>query len=241
MARKAWIKLLGSIGAGILLIWIVWTTACSVAAWQVRGMTTLPETDRARHESEGRLAYVQVVGGIVLLFGVIFTWRRTRAAEKDNEIENIRITSEREDRNREHRTGQWDRAIGHLNTNSEATIIGASTILTSLGREPMEYESVLEFLSAYLRHYQHWEFRKPPAPFPIDKLALIRVLDRVRRMHGRETKIDLSEVDYRNADLRRISLPNSVFWRSLFTEYLAGSNFYKTGAAGGGLSNPAAA
>jgi hypothetical protein len=198
----------------------------TVPEWQVRRAGVIssvnPETkttpaDVANLQNEMRKTFLQVLGGAFALFALYLTFRRVKVAEQG------------------HITDRYTKAIeqlGALTAKGEPNVevrLGAIYALERIAQDsPRDHWTIMEVLTAYVR-------QNAPAPvqIPTDEenkaaiakgpateiQAILTVLGRRRREHGREQrrqKLDLSYCDFRGANFGRAHMEGTDFgWANM--------------------------
>jgi hypothetical protein len=160
---------------------------------------------RIELEDEYRKTFTQILGGVVLLIGVIFTWlnsqaniRNSRASEQKNVIDSDRLLTER-----------FTKAVEQLGSEKLEVRLGAIYALERIAHDSeRDHWTIMETLTAYIRERspapvrptrqeKEGTSRQPPPPLtPIDVVAAFTVI--CRRKHERDQG--------RRLDLRRICL-----------------------------------
>lgn len=214
-----------------------------VPEWQVRragvhatGVAEKPFTqaDVAGLQNEMRKTFIQVVGGLFVVIGVWFTYRRTKVAEQG------------------HITDRYTKAIeqlGALTSDGKPNVevrLGAIYALERIAFDsPRDHWTIMEVLTAYVRQnapapvvtMSEEENRKAIAKGPATEIqAILTVLRRRRRIAAgrklQEVCIDLRGSDLRGAWFGEAHLESSAFMHAnvegamFIGTRLEGANFY---------------
>ena len=148
-----------------------------------------------QRENEARQTWAGILGGLLVLGTLYFTWRRVEVAQEGQITE------------------RFTRAIDQLGSNNLAVILGGIYALERIARDSeKDHWPIMEVLTAYVRAESAWTAEKesqdgdPPALPPYIQ-AILTVLGRRRVEFDPPGKcLDLSHTDLRNADLLRASL-----------------------------------
>jgi hypothetical protein len=176
------------------------------------------EMELLQYETDSRIkiwtAIVQALGGGVLLFGLLFTWRNLRATQTKLDIDR-----------QGQLTNRFILAAGQLGAdkNGRANVevrLGGIYALDRIARDwPNDYWPIMEVLTAYVRHnapragvspIDPAASGAPPAPRPrTDIQAVLTILGRPAPP---ERKLDLRETDLRGAEFWDAHLENTDLW-----------------------------
>ncbi len=149
-------------------------------------------------ENKARITLAQMLGGIAVLAGLYFYWKRVAAMEKDVQVAKEGQVTER-----------FTRAIEQLANPELQVRIGAIHALEQLAsRYPKYRHTVLEVLVAYMRQHAqpHEDEAGGAQPYPPPGRDVQAVLSLLCR-HGRawssadQFHLDLSGLDLRGVDL----------------------------------------
>jgi hypothetical protein len=164
-----------------------------------------------------RKTLAQIIGGIGLGFTLFFTWKTYRLAERDKI------------------TGRFARAVellGSLNKDGHPVWeprMGGVYALGAIARgSPGDHHTVLQILTAYLRHYAHCQDVREPEGTPVvwkrkEVQAILTVLaNRQVKLEKNRPLLDMSNLDLRKADLHSAHLERM----NLNHVNLAGANLY---------------
>jgi hypothetical protein len=182
------------------------------------------EKDIIAYETDNRIkiwaAIVQATGGLVLLLGLLFTWRNLRATQDKLDIDRVGQL-----------TTRFTQAAGQLGAESdegrpniEVRLGGIYALARIANDSPKDYSSIMEVLTAYVRHNAPWpaaSTAKPRSetdtadPKPrTDVQAILTILGRPappeRRLDQR--RLDLRKTDLRGAEFWDAHLENTDFW-----------------------------
>jgi uncharacterized protein YjbI with pentapeptide repeats len=143
-----WLVGLGILASIGLILWIV-------PAWQVAKLQGLDNKHLFDKENEARKTIAQILGGLALLIGIYFTWRRITATEKSLEITRGQLLAT--ERNLEiARDGQiterFTRAIEQLASKNLEVRLGGIYALERIARDSeKDHWPIMEVLTAYVR------------------------------------------------------------------------------------------
>jgi len=141
----------------LLVLWWVprWQTA------QLKDAADVSIDQAVKAENDARATVAQILGGLFLLAGLYFTWRRVEIAERG------------------HITERFTRAIDQLGARDEKgnpkpeTRLGAIYALARIGDESaVERSQIVEILAAYVRTRAPWP---PSSPATLDLGSLPRL------------------------------------------------------------------
>lgn len=157
-------------------------------------------------ENESRKTMAQIFGGLFILIGIFFAYKRQTTAE-----ETLRVTE------RGQITDRFTKAIEQLGNKEQLELrLGAIYALEKIAHDSADYHwQVMEILTAYVRSGFSWKESAEPKrgdEVPLDLEAVMTVLR--RRKHEREIKaqrIDLSRSDLRNVNLNDANLQRALF------------------------------
>jgi hypothetical protein len=207
----------------ILVLWLVpkWQTA----RYRTRGHLTAQ--DLFGMENEARKTLSQLLGGIVLLIGLAFTWRQIGGTEEG------RITD------------RYTDAVNQLGVTSPEVRLGGIYALERIGRDSAKDAGpIREVLAAFVRMHACWDERSeepvcsaatPTSTSDVlseEVRAVITVIASLDAFDTERTRcLDLShtnlgEVDLRNATLRDICFADASLVGAKFNRAtLIGVNF----------------
>lgn len=177
-----------AIVAFVLALW-------KVPQWQVPADRTLTAKERADIENGARLTLAQIVGGVLLVATIYFTWR-TIQVNREGQI-----------------TERFTRAIEQLGSRELSIRLGGIYALERIARDSeRDHWPIMEVLTAYVRKNRRWgnhvgsgPVDKPPE-LPIDIQAILTVIGRRSHRRGEDHPLDLAATDLRRADLSNAHL-----------------------------------
>jgi uncharacterized protein YjbI with pentapeptide repeats len=168
-----------------------------VPQWQLtQWRASLEPKDLAQLENAFRVTWAQIVGGMVLVIGLYFTWRNLIVA-REGQI-----------------TERFTRAIDQIDSKKSLEVrLGGIYALERIARDSsQDHGPVMEVLTAYIRTHATWDSQKPapegrPAP-TADIQTVLTVLGRRTRTFGmgEQESHNLSGTDLRGAILRNARL-----------------------------------
>ncbi len=201
----------------ISVVWILW----KVPQYQVSSLAdTIPDPGRIKElENEHRKTLVQLLGGIVVLGGLFFTWEQLSASRQQVSITSRQIEILQEGQV----TERYTKAIEQLGSDKEAVRLGGIYALGRIAKDsPRDNRTVVEVLSALAR--QASPTRLMANRPTIDVYGALSTIAAISKgIQG----IDLSNVYAPNSDiagafLEDAKLNSSVFSDSDFTEAVFG-------------------
>jgi hypothetical protein len=186
--------------AGAMFVVLVLATVTVVPAFQGRLWSGfLPGKERPLYVNEARRTVLQFWGGVVVVLGLYFGWRRIRATDEANRIERESQVTDR-----------FTRAVEQLGHGHMSVRTGAIFALERIATDaPANSWTIAEILNAFVRDRCLTPARVPvaivapaPAPFQVDVQAALTVLGRSewQRPKRPERFIDLSHLDLRGYD-----------------------------------------
>ena len=221
------------LGAVSVLIVVLW----KIPEWQADQYQDVKPESVPLLVNEYRRTLAQIIGGLGLLVGLYFTWRRIAATER-----NVQIAQEGQI------TERFTRAIEHLGSthDDEAKTprlevrLGGIYALERIARDSeADHWPVMEIFTAYVRENAPWNESSPPpkeapeatpdddnspteSPPPqetlkprVDIQAILTVLGRRERRYEKEGQtLNLNETDLRGAYLREAHLGGAILWRA---------------------------
>jgi uncharacterized protein YjbI with pentapeptide repeats len=164
----------------------------------------LSARDRIELENQTRATWIQLVGWVVGLVVIYFTWRRLTATERTVEISQEGQITER-----------FTRAIEQLGSDRLEIRLGGIYALERTARDSeKDHWTIMEVLTAFVRENARWRQEQATAqaaeapPVRADIQAILTVIGRRQRTYrnGEELRLDLSETDLRRANCRRAHL-----------------------------------
>jgi hypothetical protein len=178
-----------------------------------RWQAFLPGRERPLFVNEARRTVLQFWGGLVVLLGLYFGWRRIVATDEANRLQRERQLAERESQVTERFTNAVEQ-LGHAQLEVR---VGAIYALERIAKDSFRDSwTIVEILSAYVR--SHCAAPQPPSA---DVQAALSVLGRrpwIERESSRQ-RVDLSGTildgyDLSNAKLQRCVAVNTHFSRA---------------------------
>ncbi len=173
-------------------------------------------TSQGRFEAENaaRVAIAQIIGGILLLVGVYFTWWRIEEAEESRNVAREGQLTER-----------FSRAVEHLGSDRLEIRLGGIYALERIAHDSeRDHWPIVEVLTAYIRENAAWTGPSAEDPPPTgiiadtprlraDVQAILTVLGRrdIAYEANQERWMDLRKADLRAANLSDAQLDNSIF------------------------------
>lgn len=204
-----------------------------IPQWQVPADQVLTAKDRADIENSARLTLAQIVGGVLLVATVYFTWRT------------IQVTREGQI------TERFTRAIEQLGSSDLSIRLGGIYALERIARDSeRDHWPIMEVLTAYVRKNRRWENHtgsKPedkPRELPIDIQAILTVIGRRSQTYrrGEDHLLDLAGTDLRRANLTNARLEGTHLGMAnlegadLSRAHLEGANLWGVRLEGTNLS-----
>jgi len=155
-----------------------------------------------------RATIVQALGGLFLLLGIYFTWRRVTATERQVEIAGEGQITER-----------FTRAIEHLGSEKLEVRLGGIYALERIARDSeKDHWTIMEVLTAFVRENAPVPKEKPEAEKQRERKRVAPAIQAVLTVIGRRRvefdppgkSLELRETDLFGADLfqARLSLAN---------------------------------
>jgi Pentapeptide repeats (8 copies) len=203
-----------------------WTAIGAVAVLTLTGIALVPSwlvsldvrglpvtgQERLGAVNDTRATLLQVVGGVVLAFGIIATWRRLRINEEELRASRDGQITER-----------FSRAIDHIGSASVDVRMGGIYALERVARNsPADRDAIMALLCAFVRGHSPWppdQSRQLPADTPLDEIptlavrsndvqAAVTTLGRLQTLRGAE-RIGIPRVDLRYARMDTLTLDNA--------------------------------
>ncbi|HEX8738159.1 MAG TPA: pentapeptide repeat-containing protein, partial [Pyrinomonadaceae bacterium] len=165
------------------------------------------------YENSARLTIAQIVGGLVLLAGLYFTYQNVVAAQNNAKTaqENLRITEEGK------LTDRFSKAVEMLGSDKLEVRLGGIYALERIARDSQkDHWTVMEVLTAFVRENSHKLLEgQPPETLREDIQAIMTVIG---RREWRETeRLDIN--------LERVNLNGCKLWKAnLSKAYLSEAN-----------------
>ncbi|WP_328584341.1 pentapeptide repeat-containing protein [Streptomyces sp. NBC_00370] len=217
--RRGWRAALASlIGiAGLVALGALFVVVPGVVVdHDLAGVAVAPQ-DRLSAVSDVRTTLLQVVGGLVVLFGAYATWRQLRVSQEGLRAAQLGYVTDR-----------FSRAVDQLGSDKPDVRIGGLHALWQIGEQSArDRDAVLSIQAAYLRTHLPWTSTGPgsAANVSINDVAPLetRAADAqvaltalgVLCQHPRDNPwLNLSSTDLRRADCDGLWLPEINFDRS---------------------------
>ncbi|WP_371777712.1 pentapeptide repeat-containing protein [Streptomyces sp. NBC_01438] len=173
--------------------------------------------DRLKAVNDVRTTLLQVVGGLVVLFGAYATWRQLRVSQ-----DGLRATQEG------YVTDRFSRAVDQLGSDKLDVRIGGLHALWRIAEQSArDREAIISIQAAYLRTHLPWPPAGPESPaadVPINEIAPLetRAADAqvaltalgVLCRHREQSWVNLSITDLRRADCDGLWFPEVNFDRA---------------------------
>ncbi|MEU1024523.1 pentapeptide repeat-containing protein [Streptomyces sp. NPDC005904] len=173
--------------------------------------------DRLKAVNDVRTTLLQVIGGLVVLFGAFATWRQLRVSQ-----EGLRATQEG------YVTDRFSRAVDQLGSDKLDVRIGGLHALWRIAEQSArDREAIISIQAAYLRTHLPWPPTGPESPaadVPINDIAPLetRAADAqvaltalgVLCRHREQSWVNLSITDLRRADCDGLWFPEVNFDRA---------------------------
>lgn len=213
--RAAVVVLVGAVGLVVLGVVFVFVPGV-VVDHDLSGARVAPQ-DRLSAVNDVRTTLLQVVGGLVVLFGAYATWRQLRVSQEGLRAAQLGYVTDR-----------FSRAVDQLGSDKQDVRIGGLHALWQIGEQSArDREAVLSIQAAYLRSHLPWavagpgssgdesindvaslETRAPDAQVALTALGVLC-------QHPRENPwLNLSSTDLRRADCDGLWLPEINFDRA---------------------------
>jgi hypothetical protein len=198
----------------LAVVFLAW----KVPQWQLGSRRMyLTAKEYLELQNSYRATVVQALGGLVVLVGIYFTWRRVAATEQQVVIAGEGQITER-----------FTRAIEQLGSEKLEVKLGGIYALERIARDSeKDHWPIMEVLTAYVREKTPWSDPPPLAPpaVQLDIAAILTVLGR-RRVEF-ESDIDwrlgLAGSDLREAQLIDAHLEEAYLWGA----HLEGANLWR--------------
>lgn len=191
-----------------LLIYLIYKIPQLMVAEQSLNLTN---NEWLQRTNEARATLVQGIVGLILLFGLFFTWRNIRATEK-----NLMISQDATAKNLEIAqeglvTQRFSKAIELLGSDKTDVRLGGIYALERIAKESKkDHWPIMEILTAFVRENAPWKKGDPAKPIRTDIQAVLTVLGRREREHEQigiyrsfyeSRRLDLHETNLHGADL----------------------------------------
>ncbi|MFE2056557.1 pentapeptide repeat-containing protein [Streptomyces sp. NPDC056465] len=172
---------------------------------------TVAAQDRLKAVNDVRTTLLQVIGGLIVLFGAYATWRQLRVSQ-----DGLRATQEG------YVTDRFSRAVDQLGSDKLDVRIGGLHALWRIAEQSArDREAIISIQAAYLRTHLPWPPaggpQSPTADVPVNDIAPLetRAADAqvaltalgVLCQHREQSWVNLSLTDLRRADCDGLWLP----------------------------------
>ncbi|WP_432182458.1 pentapeptide repeat-containing protein [Streptomyces sp. NBC_00063] len=200
--------------AGLVILGTVFVVLPGVVVDHDLAGASVPAQDRLKAVNDVRTTLLQVVGGLVVLFGAYATWRQLRVSQ-----DGLRATQEG------YVTDRFSRAVDQLGSDKLDVRIGGLHALWRIAEQSArDREAIISIQAAYLRTHLPWPPAGPESPAadePINAIAPLetRAADTqvaltalgVLCQHREQSWVNLSITDLRRADCDGLWFPEVNF------------------------------
>ncbi|MEV7130050.1 pentapeptide repeat-containing protein [Streptomyces sp. NPDC093260] len=204
-------------GTGLVVLGTVFVVLPGVVVDHDLAGASVAAQDRLKAVNDVRTTLLQVVGGLVVLFGAYATWRQLRVSQ-----DGLRATQEG------YVTDRFSRAVDQLGSDKLDVRIGGLHALWRIAEQSArDREAIISIQAAYLRTHLPWPPAGPESPgadVPINDLAPLetRAADAqvaltalgVLCQHREQSWVNLSITDLRRADCDGLWFPEVNFDRA---------------------------
>ncbi|MEV5914258.1 pentapeptide repeat-containing protein [Streptomyces chartreusis] len=205
------------VGAGLVVLGTVFVVLPGVVVDHDLAGESVAAQDRLKAVNDVRTTLLQVVGGLVVLFGAYATWRQLRVSQ-----DGLRATQEG------YVTDRFSRAVDQLGSDKLDVRIGGLHALWRIAEQSArDREAIISIQAAYLRTHLPWPPAGPQSPaadVPINDIAPLetRAADAqvaltalgVLCRHREQSWVNLSITDLRRADCDGLWFPEVNFDRA---------------------------
>ncbi|MFF8531692.1 pentapeptide repeat-containing protein [Streptomyces sp. NPDC015532] len=203
--------------AGLVVLGAVFVLLPGVVVDHDLAGASVAAQDRLKAVNDVRTTLLQVVGGLVVLFGAYATWRQLRVSQ-----DGLRATQEG------YVTDRFSRAVDQLGSDKLDVRIGGLHALWRIAEQSArDREAIISIQAAYLRTHLPWPPAGPESPaadVPINDIAPLetRAADAqvaltalgVLCQHREQSWVNLSVTDLRRADCDGLWFPEVNFDRA---------------------------
>ncbi|MGW3036683.1 pentapeptide repeat-containing protein [Streptomyces sp. NPDC001178] len=204
-------------GAGLVILGTLFVVLPGVVVDHDLAGARIAAQDRLTAVNEVRTTLLQVVGGLVVLFGAYATWRQLRVSQ-----DGLRATQEG------YVTDRFSRAVDQLGSDKLDVRIGGLHALWRIAEQSArDREAIISIQAAYLRTHLRWPPAGPESPAAdvhINDIAPLetRAADAqvaltalgVLCQHREQSWVNLSITDLRRADCDGLWFPEVNFDRA---------------------------
>ena len=203
LSQDPWhIRIIGIGLALIVLLFLLWRLPKRKAA-----NLNLDPKEQFNVENETRKTWATIVGGMAVLFSLLFTWANLRVTQ-----DNLRVTQEAtiksQDLTRQGQiTDRFTKAVAQLGEQDPeklAVRLGGIYALERIARESKEdHWPIMEILTTYVRETSPWvrEENLIPPPVAPETQAILTVLGRRNLTHRDDRSLDLRNMALHKVDL----------------------------------------
>ncbi|WP_262064168.1 pentapeptide repeat-containing protein [Streptomyces sp. STR69] len=216
VGRRAAAGLLAG-AAGLVILGTVFVVLPGAVVDHDLAGASVAAQDRLKAVNDVRTTLLQMVGGLVVLFGAYATWRQLRVSQ-----DGLRATQEG------YITDRFSRAVDQLGSDKLDVRIGGLHALWRIAEQsPRDREAIISTQAAYLRTHLPWPpagAESPAADVPINDIAPLetRAADAqvaltalgVLCQHREQSWVNLSITDLRRADCDGLWFPEVNFDRA---------------------------
>ncbi|MGN5634749.1 pentapeptide repeat-containing protein [Streptomyces sp. AC154] len=214
--RRTAVALLAG-AAGLAVLGAVFVLLPGVVVDHDLAGASVAAPDRLKAVNDVRTTLLQVVGGLIVLFGAFATWRQLRVSQ-----DGLRATQEG------YVTDRFSRAVDQLGSDKLDVRIGGLHALWRIAEQSTRNrEAIISIQAAYLRTHLPWPPTGPESPaadVPINDIAPLetRAADAqvaltalgVLCQHREQSWVNLSITDLRRADCDGLWFPEVNFDRA---------------------------
>ncbi|GAB1332083.1 pentapeptide repeat-containing protein [Streptomyces sennicomposti] len=204
-------------GTGLVVLCTVFVVLPGVVVDHDLAGASVAAQDRLKAVNDVRTTLLQVVGGLVVLFGAYATWRQLRVSQ-----DGLRATQEG------YVTDRFSRAVDQLGSDKLDVRIGGLHALWRIAEQSArDREAIISIQAAYLRTHLPWPPAGPESPaadVPVNDIAPLetRAADAqvaltalgVLCQHREQSWVNLSITDLRRADCDGLWFPEVNFDRA---------------------------
>lgn len=204
-------------GVGLVVLGTVFVVLPGVVVDHDLAGASVAAQDRLKAVNDVRTTLLQVVGGLIVLFGAYATWRQLRVSQ-----DGLRAAQEG------YVTDRFSRAVDQLGSDKLDVRIGGLHALWRIAEQSArDREAIISIQAAYLRTHLPWPPAGPESPaadVPINDIAPLetRAADAqvaltalgVLCRHREQSWVNLSITDLRRADCDGLWFPEVNFDRA---------------------------
>lgn len=211
----------------VLLTALLFVALWKIPKWQVAHVVGLTPKDRFDSEDEARKTLATILGGVVVLGGVYFTWRNIRLTQESVATAQKSLVVSQEGQI----TDRFTKAIEQLGAvddsgkeKLEVRLGGIYALERIADQSERDYRPIMEVLSTYVRENaprkpqqvtEDSQASTPPRPLAADIQAILTVLGRRdRKFEQTDQHLDLGSTDVREADLSGADLSGADLFKA---------------------------